>query len=273
MKYVKIFFYLFISTLIYSGLYAHEETIMKVKTRGKNTLKYLLIKPDNPKASVILFAGGHGALNLFTYGNGKPGMRWGEKNFIVRTRELFADNGLIVALFDSPSDHKKMDPAWRISKEHADDIEAVINSLKQEFDLPTWVVGTSRGTFSVPNAAIRLQSKINGMVLTATITVSSKKYNTKDTHPKGILDMELDKILIPSLIVSHKKDECILTPAADSEKLKGALSNSVNVKVLYYSGGKYPDSKPCQPLSYHGFYGIENEVVRGIAEFIIENSI
>jgi hypothetical protein len=75
-----------------------------------------------------------------------------------------------------------------------------------------------------------------------------------------------------TLIVSHKDDECILTPAADSEKLKDALSNSINVEVLYYSGGKKAVSRPCQSQSAHGFFGIDDQVVSGISDFIKENS-
>jgi pimeloyl-ACP methyl ester carboxylesterase len=271
MRGITIICYSLIMALICGNLYAHEQTVVKVKTRGDVNLKYLLIKPENPTASVILFAGGHGGLQLVSF-FGKPGMKWGKSNFLVRTRALFADNGFVVAVFDSPSDHKKMSSAWRIGKEHVDDIKAVIDSLKQNFDLPIWVIGTSMGTFSAPNAAIRIQSGIDGIVLTSSITRTNKEFDIKSTHPNGIINMELDKITVPSLIVSHKEDECKLTPAVDSEKLKDALSNSTKVEVLYYSGGKKPLSGSCEPKSAHGFYGIEEQVVNDISDFIKDNS-
>ncbi|MBC2732924.1 MAG: alpha/beta hydrolase [Desulfobacteraceae bacterium] len=265
--------YLSLLTVLFHGnLFAHEQSIVELKTRGDVDQKYLLIEPENPTASVILFAGGHGGLELTSYAFGNPGMKWGKNNFLVRTSEMFADNSFVVAVIDSPSDYRKMNAIWRMSQEHADDISAVIKSLKQKYDLPVWVIGTSMGTFSVPNAAIRLNSEVDGMVLTSTVTRAKGDWKIKSSHPDGIINMELDKISAPSLIVSHKDDKCSVTPPEDSDKIKSALSNSKKVEVLYYSGGKPPKSEPCQALSAHGFYGIEEEVVNDICKFIKETS-
>ena len=34
-------------------------------------------------------------------------MRWGDKNFLVRSRDMFAAQGLMVAVVDAPSDHSR----------------------------------------------------------------------------------------------------------------------------------------------------------------------
>lgn len=51
---------------------------------------------------VVLFAGGHGGLHIFPNGS----FNWGEGNFLVRSRQLFADQGLLVAVVDAPSDRQ-----------------------------------------------------------------------------------------------------------------------------------------------------------------------
>jgi len=73
------------------------------------------------------------------------------------------------------------------------------------------------------------------------------------------------------LIISHKEDKCEETPAADAPRLKAALVNSPKAEVMYFTGGKKPREKRCWGLSAHGFYGIEDQVVTAIAEFIKSN--
>jgi len=258
-------------TLLLGGdLYAHEESLVKVPSRTGIEQKFLLVKPENPTAAVILFAGGHGGLQLSSL-FGMPGMAWGESNFLVRTRKLFADHGFVAAVIDSPPDRKQMNAIWRMSAEHARDIHAVIQALKKDFNLPLWVIGTSMGTFSAPNAAIRLGPEVNGLVLTSSITRSRKKWDIYGSHPNAIINMDLGKIVVPTLIVAHRDDGCEVTPAVDAEKLKSALTNASKVEVKYFTGGKPPVSKPCNAKSAHGYYGIEDEVVAAIADFIKSN--
>jgi pimeloyl-ACP methyl ester carboxylesterase len=259
-----------VSFLLCGTLYANEETLVQVTSRPGIEQKFLLVKPDKPTAAVILFAGGHGGLQLSSF-FGKPGMAWGKVNFLVRTRKQFADHGFLVAVIDSPSDHQKMDANWRISSDHVKDIDAVIKYLRSNFNLPVWVIGTSRGTYSASNAAIQLGTEIQGLVLTSSITHSAKNSDIYSSHPNGIMNMDLGKISVPTLITVHKDDACVYTPATNAEKLKVAISNAPKVEVKYFSGGKRPESRPCQAKSEHGYFGIEDIVVAAIADFIRAN--
>ena len=271
LKIKRILCAVFLFLLFFSGqIYASSESLVKVESRPGVAQKFILTKPDKPIAAVILFAGGHGGLRLSSL-FGKPGMQWGSKNFLVRTRKLFADHGFMVAVIDAPPDRKKMNAIWRISQKHAQDILSVIRTLKKESDIPVWAVGTSMGTFSAPNAAIRLNSEVDGLVLTSTITRSPKKWKIYGSHPNGVIDMSLQNITVPTLIVSHRNDKCIITPASDSDSLKERFEKSKVVKVLLFNGGKQPISDSCNALSEHGFYGIEKEVVDSIAQFIKSN--
>ena len=68
-------FFLIIFTLSLTGCMTTSTTtktpgvkttsaLIEINTRTGVTQKFILIKPSNPKASVILFAGGHGILGL-----------------------------------------------------------------------------------------------------------------------------------------------------------------------------------------------------------------
>jgi len=254
----------------------YSQSLVKVEGRVKQ--KFILIKPEKPIATVILFTGGHGGLGF----RSPFEMNWGSENFLVRTRRLFANHGLMVAVIDSPPDRKKMYGNFRMGGRHASDIMNVITYLRNQADIPVWLIGMSFGTFSAAGVAIRgeqwkdLSSRIgrdyaDGVVLISSVTRSKRKWKIHYVYPNGIINMKLYEIRVPTLIVSHKDDKCEQTPAVDAPKLKEALENSPKVEVMYFTGGKRPIQEPCFPLSAHGYYGIEKEVVASIADYIKSN--
>ena len=197
-----------------------------------------------------------------------------ENNFFSRTYDKFSDHGLMVALVDVPSDKKK-GGMFRISKNHAQDMFAVIKYMKKKADVPIWMVGTSMGSFSAANVAIKKQKKVSGLVLTSSVTRpaesnSSSMAKMANKYADGVAGMKLKKFKKPVLIVSHKYDSCDVSPPEDAAKLKSKFSKSPRVKVVILEGGKGDESGPCQALSSHGFYGIEEEAVKQIADFITQ---
>ena len=107
---------------------AASTTLVSVQTPRGAKQAFILIKPDKPVASVILFAGGHGALGL----KSASSMKWGAGNFLVRSRDLFAAHNLMVAVIDAPSDKQQgMNGVFRMSGGHAADIGAVAAHLKK----------------------------------------------------------------------------------------------------------------------------------------------
>ena len=136
-------------------VHAKEELII-IETRQGVTQKFLILEPDNPVSSVILFAGGHGNLDLSS-GAEKPIINWGKNNFLVRVRHEFVQKGFTVAVIDAPCDRKTeegMFGGFRTSGKHMEDIDHVIAFLRKTKDIPVWLVGTSRGTESAAYAAI-----------------------------------------------------------------------------------------------------------------------
>jgi hypothetical protein len=248
--------------------------LIKIDTRPGVKQKFILMKPINPTASVVLLDGGPGKLDLSSL-SGKPSV--GNKNvtFLIEKRDVFANKGLVTAAMDAPSDQqsrKGMELEFRISNEHAQDIKAVADYMRSQVNVPIWVVGISASTLSVPNAAIRITEGLDGIVLLSSGTKMPRQWTIFKSHPNGVLDMQLDKIIVPTLIIAHKDDKCDLTPPDGAQKIKDALINSPRAEVLYFTGGAKPRSEACREKSPHGFYGIEEEVITAIADFIIANS-
>lgn len=247
---------------------AATSTIVSVQTPRGVRQSFILIKPDTPPvASVVLFAGGHGALGL----KSATSMNWGADNFLVRSRDKFAAQGFLVAVVDAPSDRQDgMNGVFRMSKPHSDDIEVVAAYLKKQADAPVWLVGTSMGTFSAAGSAISAKS-IDGLVLTSTITRAKRDWIITRSYPNGVASMDLPRVMVPTLILSHLKDGCDITPAADAPKLKARLNSASKVEIVVLDGGDTPQSAPCGGKSQHGFLGIEFEAVATVAEFVKAN--
>jgi pimeloyl-ACP methyl ester carboxylesterase len=247
---------------------AQNAALVSITTPRGVKQAFILIKPDKPVATVILFAGGHGALGLRSAAT----MRWGKGNFLVRTRDRFAAHGLMVAVIDAPSDHQNgMNAIFRMSGGHAGDIDAVAAYLKKQAPVPVWLVGTSMGTFSAAGGAIGARN-IDGLVLTSTVTRSKPEWKIAASHRNGVASMRLQPVAVPTLIVSHEQDRCDVTPAADAPKLRAALANAKPVAVVLLTGGDPPKSPPCEAMSQHGFLGIEGKAVDAIAGFILADS-
>ncbi len=249
---------------------AHAEapTLVSIKTPRGATQPFILMRPDKPVASVILFAGGHGALGL----KHAASMKWGAANFLVRSRDKFAARNFMVAVVDAPSDRKEgMNAIFRMGGAHAGDIGAVAAHLKKQANVPVWLVGTSMGTFSAAAGAIAGKD-VDGLVLSSTITRSRSDWKIARSHRDGVASMALAQVTVPTLIVFHRHDACAITPAADAPKLAKRLTRARKVETALLQGGAAPVSEPCEARSQHGFFGIETEAVDAIARFIESNS-
>ena len=247
-------------------LWAEAQQVVDIPTRPGVTQRMLVLTPGSPKAAVVLFAGGHGGLQIFPNGS----LKWGEGNFLVRTRQLFASNGLLVAVVDAPSD--RQNPPYlgdfRQRPEHVADIRAVIAWLKQQTNIPTWLVGTSRGTQSAAFIATKIaptDGGPDGVVLSSTILA--------DKPPsRPVPEMPLGRIQVPVLVVHHKQDGCGLCKYADLPSLMDRLTAVPRKELVTIEGGKN-QGDPCEAMAYHGFNGIEEQVVTKIADWITQKNI
>jgi len=236
------------------------QRVVDLPTRPGVTQRVLYLGAANAQATVILFPGGHGGLQLTPDGD----FGWGKGNFLVRTRKQFADHGLTVAVLDAPSDRQR-EPyleGFRQRPEHVTDIQAVIAWLKQPTPVPVWLVGTSRGTQSAAFVATELsgsQGGPDGLVLTSTILVDAKS--------RPVPALPLEKLTIPVLVVHHEQDGCKACPYSAIPRLMEKLQAASRKEVLTFKGG-LNRGDPCEAMAYHGFNGLEDEVVAKMANWI-----
>ncbi len=250
---------------------ANAGEVVDVKSRGK-IVRILVEKPKdyfdyvadrlvvapNAVGVAVLFAGNTGVLALV--GVGGIGHMGGD--FIIRSERMLRDKGFITAIIDGPTDQRINLDRFRRTEDHAKDVAAVMAFLRKEYGLPVWLVGSSRGTNSVANAAVRLQGPKgpDGIALTSTMLENNSVGNQ-------VLEYDLDEIRIPVVIAHHRKDECHLTPTDNVDDLVDALKNAKILAVLWHNGGK-PRGPSCRAIHYHGFVGLEPRVINGIAAAI-----
>jgi alpha/beta superfamily hydrolase len=239
-----------------------QASLVTLDSRQDVTQQILIEQSNNPTANLILFAGGKGKIKL------NSGQYKNNRNFLVRSRQLFIDRGFATILIDAPSDKQGklgMLKGFRNSPEHVQDVKAVIDYVRTSNNKPIWLVGTSRGTESAAYAAIHLNDMIDGVVLTSSISRT-------DNKGTSVTDLALYKITVPVLAIHHKGDKCKATIPKVIKSIKSKAYNSFKVETKLFSGGDEPISKnPCQARTYHGYLGIEEDVVNYMHDFISEN--
>lgn len=234
-------------------------SVVDLPTRPGITQRLLVLTPPAPVAAVVLFAGGHGGLQIGL--DGEPA--WGKGNFLIRSRQHFVDAGLLTVIIDAPADRQQ--PPYlagvRQSAEHAADVAAVIAWVRKQGALPVWLVGTSRGTQSVAAVATRLppDQGPDGLVLTASIL--------RDRFSPAVPEMPLERLEIPVLVVHHELDGCAYCAFADLPPLMDKLNDAPRRGLISFREG-VSRGDPCEAWAYHGFNGIEREVVAQIAAWL-----
>ena len=243
-----------------STAHAQSPQTVDVPSRPGVTQRILVITPEKPRAAVILFAGGDGGLTLTTDGR-IPKLAG---NFLVRSRQLFVEQGLLTVIIDAPSDKQSYPylSGSRQTVEHVADVKAVIAWLRQQAKIPVWLIGTSRGTQSAGYIATQLPSAEggpDGIALTSTVV--------NDPRSRAVPDMALDRIHIPVLVAHHREDSCRVCRFSDVPRLMERLTTPLRKELMVFDGG-ISEGDPCEARAHHGYNGIERDVVSRIATWI-----
>ena len=245
------------------AVHAQAPQVHDLPTRPGVTVRALAIAPAAPASTVLLISGGNGNIDIASNGFIRR-----EGNFLVRSRQLFADRGHAVVLLDVPSDRSRppyLGGDFRASAEHAQDLGAVIAWARRTWGKPVWVVGTSRGTHSAATAALQLQGEQapSGIVLTSTI-VGRSRFGESTAPP--LTEVDMTGLKLPVLVVHHEQDPCGVTNPAQLPALMKRLPPETPLRT--YTGGSAGTGDPCGPFSHHGFNGIEDRVVQDISAWI-----
>jgi dienelactone hydrolase len=242
--------------LVASALAAGYEAIEIVPTRPNVTVRLLVIKVNSrPTTALILFPGANGSKHF----GERDGRFWVSNNFLMRSARDLASAGYIVVAVDAPSDQGSgMSDSFRTSTQHAEDARKIIAYLKEKHRATSvYLVGTSRGTISAAYLASVIDDPLIGGVILSAV------YSPADL---GCIDFsEIDD---PVLIVHHVYDQCRVTPYQGAMELKNRLTESPKVDLVGVTGGIPPASGPCEALSNHGFYGVEQPVVRVMTDWL-----
>lgn len=246
--------------------------LVEIETRPGVKQRFILDVPEKPVAAVVLIEGGQGTLELGSFlgvpAIGNPSYANG---FLARSRGLPAKRGVAAVLIDKPSDRDKLQYPFRTSEEHAKDIRAVVEHVKNKLNVPVWLVGMSAGGLSVGNYATRDTGLIDGLVFASAVTFIPKGLLLSDTLTNGILDMDFRKFSLPVLVLAHKGDDCNQSPPGNSAPIAARFPASRKTEVVFFEGGSPPKSDACLALSPHGFWGIEDKVFDALIAFIKSN--
>jgi hypothetical protein len=207
---------------------AADELVTSARTPDGETVPYILTtKPGTPAYAVILMPGGRGVVNprmmdgklVFTGGG----------NFLIRSRELFADGRFVAVSTDATTSPDRMLAIAR-------DLEA------RHGKLAVYVVGTSRSTEATMALARTLDGKVAGLVH------SSSMNGIAGFDPRGLKSR--------NLIVLHVRDACRVTSPSSGV----ASHRKYGTDLIEMDGGK-STGDDCEAYAYHGYNGIENETV------------
>jgi pimeloyl-ACP methyl ester carboxylesterase len=198
--------------------------------------KAIIYHPDgDPLGSAILVSGGTTKLEIA--GDGSNLDR--NSNFMVRTRRDYVDAGFVTAL-----------------AENSDDLRPLIVRLRG-IAQPVFVIGTSNGTIvTVANATRPGGGGPDAIVLTSTVTKSNQHFS------RAAADYPLENLTIPVLIVHNTNDSCRVSPPSGVRSVVAKIKPELVTTISVTSSELVGD--PCEPMSPHGYLGIEGQTVSQI---------
>lgn len=196
----------------------------------------VLIKPNAPRGSVILMAGGDGAIRAGDHGD-IHGMNG---NQLVRTRHAYAARGLAVLVVDASTD---------------------LNSAVQymaAIKRPVTVIGTSKGTIRAAEGIAR-GARPDALVLT------SGFLSSESGSGYSVMSILGSPASLPrTLVIHHSQDGCRVTlPAGVDPFIKWSAGRA---RVAWINGGN-TQGDPCEAFSHHGFNGQDGQIVGIAASF------
>jgi hypothetical protein len=249
---------LLLAGLLLLALPAHAREVVTLQTRPGVTLSFFIagMGAVTPQAAALMLIGGGGNIRLRME---EGQVKFGQQNFLPRSRREFIAEGILPVILDNPTDQQAgagMSDDFRASAAHTADLRAVIAEVKRRYPgLAVFLVGTSRSTISAAHQGRALGSELAGVVLSSSLFWVGRQ--------PALSAFDFSSVKIPLLVVHHRHDACQHTPYRDAERL-GARYPLVSVK-----GGKPPETGPCDPLAPHGFYGKEAETVGAIAAWML----
>jgi hypothetical protein len=193
-----------------------------------------LLLPPHPRGALVLLAGGNGYIGVGPDGSiAHPG------NQLVRTREAYAARGFAVLVPDC-----------------CVDVAAAVDYMGKYGKVT--LVGTSRGTQ-------RAAHGIAAGARPARLVLTSGFLSDASGDPDNVIAIVgSPAALPPTLIVHHRHDECGKTsPQGVAPFIAWAGGRA---RIVWLDGG-VNEGDACEARAYHGFNGVDGEVVGVVSAF------
>jgi len=243
-------------------------SLVQIESRPGIFTRMIVYRPEHPLAAVILFPDGSGRLEITHVFNtphiGRSGdVPWGVMHHLLR-------KNMMVVLMDAPTDHNSIlgingwdgPRIFRLSRDHARDIGAAVDYLKQRDPMPVWLAGIRMGAFSAATAAIHLQQEVAGLVIAGGITQCPEQKALLQLCPDGLMGLPLHEITVPTLILSGRD-------AFPESLLTSALSRSSAISYQTYPEFAAFETKEWEPEGVTLLSGLSDaHLSREMADFI-----
>ncbi|WP_289298134.1 hypothetical protein [uncultured Reyranella sp.] len=215
---------------------ARDELVSARLPDGKDIPYVLTIGGGTPRYGVILMPGGSGNLDPRLI-DGKLTLSLAG-NFLIRSRELFAEGPFVAASTDATTT--------------TDRILAIVRDLQRRYgSIPVYVIGTSRST----DSTMTLSPALDGMVAGFVHTSSMNRIASFDTRT----------FKSRHLVVYHAMDACRVTKPSAS-----ASARSNGAETIEVTGGT-STGDDCEARAYHGYNGIERATIDKIKAWIAKS--
>jgi hypothetical protein len=198
--------------------------------------KAVLLRPEEAVGSVILFPGGDGIISPGPNGT----ITRLSNNQLVRTRDAYVARRLAVLVVDAGVD-----------------LAAAVEfmaGIKQSVT----VIATSRGTLRAAQGIAR-GARPDALVLSSGLLTSASGSS------ENVASILRSPSLLPrTLVIHHRNDRCHVSLPFGVEPFIRWANGKAN--AVWLDGG-ISTGDPCRALAYHGFNGIDDQVVTLAAEF------
>lgn len=219
------------------------------------TQRVLIVRPSRPTATIVMLPGGDGDIGIERDGDLRH-----DRNFVVRTRMLWAARGYAVVIPDAVDDANLR--GLRSAGDYATLIGHVVAFAHDTVKAPVFLLGTSQGAIAAMNGAAHARrGAVAGLVLTESVSVRGGSGET-------VFDADPEAVRVPALVVANRDDRCKVAPPSLAPKIAAAMTASPDVRVIYVSGGRKQSDSDCGSLTPHGYDGIEEAVVGRIADWL-----
>jgi hypothetical protein len=238
---------------------AQVEQVVTAKLE-RYTIAALVMHAEGAKAfkhGIALFPGHPGILKLQEQ-NGQPHYEL-RGNFLVRSRRHWLDQETLAVVLDAPSDEWAMfSQEFRATARYGADVAALLEEVSRRHAVADWTfVGTSEGSISAFHAA-RMNPKLARRVI-----LTSSVWGPTRNGP-GLSGAKFGELASALLWVHHEDDPCRFTSYREAKR----YAERTRSPLVTVRGGGPEKGDACAAFSYHGFVGMEREVVAAMRSWV-----